>query len=96
MKPEFHPAAEREFAASAMWYESRVPGLGAQMRDDVRRAVDTLSARPLVGRRLSDDLRSYPLRRFPYKLIYRVSGDNLRIIAVAHDRRWPGFWSERR
>jgi plasmid stabilization system protein ParE len=96
MKPEFHPAAEAEFLASAAWYEGRAPSLGVQMREQVHRAIAVLCARPLIGKPLTTTLRQFPLRRFPYKLIYRVGDGNLRIIAVAHIRRRPGYWAVRR
>jgi hypothetical protein len=32
---------------------------------------------------------------FPYRLIYRVEGEEIRIYAVAHVRRKPGYWRRR-
>jgi hypothetical protein len=96
MKPAFHPAAEREFSASMEWYEARVPGLGAQMRVEMRRAIDAICVQPFLGKPFGINFRRVTLRRFPFALIYRVDGDNLRIIAVAHTRRRPGYWSSRR
>jgi len=36
------------------------------------------------------------LTRFPYSLIYTESGDEIRILAVAHHSRRPGYWRGRR
>jgi hypothetical protein len=33
---------------------------------------------------------------FPYSVFYSVLSDRVRIIAVAHDRRRPFFWRDRR
>jgi mRNA-degrading endonuclease RelE of RelBE toxin-antitoxin system len=66
------------------------------MREQVHRTVAALCARPFIGEPLTTTLRQFHLRRFPYKLIYRVDDDNLRIIAVAHIRRRPGYWAVRR
>jgi hypothetical protein len=35
------------------------------------------------------------LQRFPYGVIYRVAGDTLRILAIAHRRQRPGYWHGR-
>jgi hypothetical protein len=35
------------------------------------------------------------LKIFPYQLIYRVDGDEIRVFAVAHVRRRPGHWRRR-
>ena len=39
--------------------------------------------------------RRYVLRRFPYVIAYRESGDEIIIGAVAHTRRDPESWEER-
>ena len=33
--------------------------------------------------------------RFPFSVFYRVSGDVIEIIAVAHQSRRPGYWQSR-
>lgn len=90
MTPEFHPAAEKEFSASVAWYESRAKSLEARMSEEVHRAVQLVCDRPQIGKPTGKILRIFHLRRFPYTLMYRVKGDKLRIIAVAHNRRRPG------
>jgi toxin ParE1/3/4 len=39
--------------------------------------------------------KRYPFRRFPYQLIFREFMDRIQIIAVAHQRRRPGYWKRR-
>jgi hypothetical protein len=36
------------------------------------------------------------MRRFPLAFIYRVDAEALWIVAVAHRRRRPGYWRQRR
>jgi plasmid stabilization system protein ParE len=33
---------------------------------------------------------------FPYQIVYRLDSDDIRVIAIAHLRRRPGFWRHRR
>jgi tRNA(Ile)-lysidine synthase TilS/MesJ len=34
--------------------------------------------------------------RFPYAVIYRIASDgSIRVLAVAHHRRRPGYWRAR-
>ncbi|MBI3461482.1 MAG: type II toxin-antitoxin system RelE/ParE family toxin [Planctomycetes bacterium] len=35
------------------------------------------------------------LPRFPYRIIYEVRSDEIVILAIAHNRRRPGYWSRR-
>lgn len=39
--------------------------------------------------------RRYHLRRYPYRLVYRVVAEAVQIVAVQHDRRRPGYWRRR-
>ena len=32
---------------------------------------------------------------WPYRLVYFVENDRLVIVAVAHDKRMPGYWRDR-
>jgi hypothetical protein len=36
------------------------------------------------------------MRRFPFSIVYSVGGDNLRVLAVAHQSRRPRYWRGRR
>ena len=69
--------------------------LGAELLIEVRRIVALLCDTPNIGEPLDFHRRRFPLRRFPFGLIYRVEGDTLRILALAHRRQRPGFWRGR-
>ena len=95
MKSEFHPEAEQEFIEASVFYESRVPGLGERFIAEVERAAELLTERPEIGQRIDQVFRRMVLRRFPYLLIYSVEAEEIRIVAVAHQRRPPGYWRGR-
>ena len=39
--------------------------------------------------------RRFVLHRFPFSIIYLDDSDILSIVAVAHNKRNPGFWKQR-
>lgn len=45
----------------------------------------------LVG----DEVRHKLLIRFPYSILYVIEPDRIRVVAVAHQKRRPGYWSYR-
>ena len=51
---------------------------------------------PKIGTLGSNNMRSMPLRVFPYTPHYRVEGDIIRIFAFAHQKRRAGYWRKRR
>jgi hypothetical protein len=40
-------------------------------------------------------VRQYVFPRFPFSLVYRMRGDDVEVLAVAHGRRRPGYWRSR-
>jgi toxin ParE1/3/4 len=95
MRYEFHPEAEAEFIEAATYYERNVPGLGERFGNEVRRTIELLLDYPVLGLLIDANLRKVILSRFPYYLIYSVTSDLLRVVAVAHARRRPGYWRSR-
>ncbi|MEL6616525.1 MAG: type II toxin-antitoxin system RelE/ParE family toxin [Bacteroidota bacterium] len=93
----FHPDARSELLDAATYYEEQADGLGGQFIDEAQRVADLLGESPGLGAPVSghSDLRRWPLRRFPYYVIYRADADVLFILAVAHERRRPRYWSGR-
>ncbi|TKS58615.1 MAG: hypothetical protein EWM72_02911 [Nitrospira sp.] len=95
MRLEFHPEAKAEFIAAAVHYEQQVAGLGERFQAEIRRATDLLLNQPVVGLSAGSDLRKFILTRFPFNLYYSFTADVLRIEAVAHQSRRPGYWKSR-
>jgi toxin ParE1/3/4 len=95
MTPIFHPAAEQELASAMKIGEERAAGLGRELLSEVRRMVALLCETPNIGEPLDLRRRRFPLHRFPFRLIYRVDGHKLRILALAHRRQRPGYWRGR-
>ncbi len=40
-------------------------------------------------------VRRVAVKRFPYHVFYLEAPEELRILAVAHDRREPDYWTTR-
>ena len=95
MKLGFHPEAEQEFLEAVLRYEAKVPGLGERFHAEVHAASTALLQYPEIGSPVEADLRKLVLERFPYSLIYSYTPETIYVLAVAHDRRPPGYWQER-
>ncbi len=100
MKIRFHPSASRELEASAVWYEAQEKGLGAELIQEFQSALLKIlegpqrwPLYPKVDRKLG--VRRHPLQRFPYGIAYLSRDDEIIIVAISHDRRRPGYWTER-
>lgn len=97
---DFHPEATAEFFADVYWYDEREDGLGARFESAVRSAIDDALTSPDAwptwpGGDRVPPLRSRDVRGFPYRIVYLTRGDLLTIVAVAHEKRRPGYWRAR-
>jgi hypothetical protein len=95
-KSSFHGDAARELEEAAVYYESRVAGLGTSFLEEVERTVSLIERYPDAGAVYSRNLRRVRLDRFPYSIVYRRGTDALVIIALAHHHRRPGYWRGRK
>ena len=90
-----HPDAAAEYEQALAWYFDRSPQAAARFEIAFDAAVAAIKSHPTMFP-LCDDLHRFVLlTRYPYSLVYRVDGDDARVIAIAHSKRHRGFWSGR-
>jgi plasmid stabilization system protein ParE len=92
------PEAEEEIAHTAEWYESKRPGLGVEMVAVIEAAFEQIVDAPLacaVWRR-GRPYREKIVERFPYIIFFTIDDAVVEVVAVAHTKRKPGYWLERR
>lgn len=91
-----HPQAEAELVDGASFYAKEAnAALGESFVAEFNHAVELLREHPKLGAKWRGVLRRLRLRRFPYSILYHESESELRIVAVAHQSRRPGYWRGR-
>jgi len=88
-----------ELVAAARRYEETREGLGERLIQEAEDCVQALAQRPGLGHPIAGPdgrlgARRLSLRSFPYHLVY-LAEPELAVIAVAHDRKRPGYWANR-
>ena len=97
MKLVIVPLALSELHDAAVFYAAKANvELGLAFVTEFERTANLILANPVLGAIFSGNLRRHLLRRFPYSVIYQITAEEIRIVAVAHHRRRPGYWSERK
>lgn len=96
----FEDEADTEYREAGRWYESRRSALGLEFFDEVDSTIRRIVAFPQAATRvprLPPDLpvRRAAVKRFPYHVVFLEAPGTIRILAIAHDRRMPGYWIER-
>ena len=77
MNIRFLNPAEGEMLEAAQFYEDQAVGLGDRFLDEVEGCVELLLDRPHIGR-LVGEFRRFPLRKFPFTLIYMIEDNDSR------------------
>ena len=88
-------AARRELRRAVDWYDGEAEGLGDEFAAEVERSLQEVVDYPDAGSPHLADTRRVLTRRFPYGIIYQARGNEIVVIAVAHQRRRPDFWLHR-
>lgn len=97
MRYSVHPEAEGDLRDAAEFYRERAgPTLSQFFLAEFENGVRLLLQYPSLGAPWRNATRRYLFRRFPYSLVYTISGEVIRILAVAHQNRRPGYWRSRK
>jgi len=93
----FAPEVPEELAEAVLWYEARRSGLGEELLDEIDETLPLVGSRPRSFPRLLDvgashEIRRALLARFPYAIVFLVRQEEVRVLAVAHVKRRPGYW----
>jgi toxin ParE1/3/4 len=91
----FHPEAKDDYANAYRWYAARSDSAASDFERAFEKALTEIVDAPSRWHPVGDRHRTHLLKRFPYQIVYRVSGDAVVIIAVAHARRRPQYWKGR-
>jgi plasmid stabilization system protein ParE len=95
MHVEFHPAAFREAEDAEAWYEERSHFAASGFLRELSAAIHRLREAPNRYPGAQAGTRRILFDRFPFTIYYRVKDDTITIVAVAHQKRRPGYWSGR-
>lgn len=92
----YHSAALRELTEIAHYYEQRLPNLGSDFLDELDHVLSVVLENPHIGVVFNTPFRRILLQRFPFAVFYLVDNDFIRVVAIAHQHRKPGYWKSRR
>jgi hypothetical protein len=95
MNIQFLEPAQAELAEAVNYYNAQSEGLGFEFSDAVHATIDRIIEYPEAWALVSKRTRRCRTKRFPYGIIYQVSGSILLIIAVMHLHREPQSWRTR-
>lgn len=97
MTYSLHPGAEHDIANALDFYREQA-GLVVAERflEEFERVSKLLVEFPDLGTPTTRGRRTFPLKVFPYSVVYRNLESGIRILIVRHQHRKPSFAGGRR
>ena len=95
MRVKIHPEARAELRAARNWYQERSPLSAIAFAQTVANATSRIREAPNSFPLADHGTRKFVLQRFPFNIFYRIRDNEIVIVAVAHQKRRPGYWSNR-
>jgi len=90
-----HEAAEAEINEAADFYDLESPGLGTAFINEIERSIEIITRFPEIAPLIQGRVRKKTIIKFPYSLIYSLHYQEIRLLAVAHQKRRPFYWRGR-
>ena len=92
MKLTLTAQALQDGLAAREWYGEFDAGTAGPFSNALDRALALLLEYPHVGPPLDDVYRSLAVKDYPYRVVYAVDGETIRVAAIAHTSRKPRYW----
>lgn len=94
---ELHDEAAAEAELAVAWYrENAGEDVALRLTGEISAALDTIGAWPRRSPVDPNGVFRLALGEFPYVILYEIDGARVLVLAVAHAKRRPGYWSHRR
>ncbi|MBT8095490.1 MAG: type II toxin-antitoxin system RelE/ParE family toxin [Woeseia sp.] len=88
--------ASAELEACVNYYNSQHPQLGTEFLTEFENTAERIIESPNAARVIATGVRSRPIHRFPFYVLYRSTVEEITIVAIAHRRRRPNYWVGRK
>jgi toxin ParE1/3/4 len=95
MRVVYHPRADAELLDPARHYSRVGQTLVERFLSAYEAAVGETLEAPERWMLVEHGVRCHALASFPYSVDYQVENDAVRLVAVTHQSRKPGYWRNR-
>jgi plasmid stabilization system protein ParE len=95
MQLHFFEEASDEADEARRWYRDRSEAAETAFLRELDHALELIGHAPHRWPSYMAGAQRYVFRTYPYSIVYFVEGDIVNVVAIAHERRRPGYWRKR-
>lgn len=89
------PIAYVDIDEIVAWYEKAAPGLGKRFLTNMDWALKKIQSNPNAFTYVKYPVRRIIVEKFPYKILYQVTGEVIIILGICHAKRNSAFIKRR-
>lgn len=87
-----HPEARAELRDAVLYYRDASPQAALEFVEIYEAALAQILEAPRSNPLIIDEFRRKLLRKFPFSIFYTLAGTEVRLLAIAHQKREPFYW----
>jgi plasmid stabilization system protein ParE len=91
----FLQEAEEEIVRASSYCQQQSSGLGVDFIREIQKTCRLILISPKASPKVRNNIRRKLVRRFPFAVLYEIDPNLILVVAVAHQRREPGYWIDR-
>ncbi len=91
MKIVYHTLVQKDLDEAWRYYEGASEGLGDRFFDEFLPVIATIQRNPSHWPPTDKGRRVAQFPRFPYKLLYRVEPERVKVLVIRHQKRSPAY-----
>jgi len=91
----FFEEASDEAEEARRWYRERSEPAESAFLNELDHAIAVVVDAPNRWPKHIGGTRRYVFPTFPYSLVYFLDNEAIHVVAVAHEKRRPGYWRKR-
>lgn len=88
-KIELHPEAVIDLEQAFEWYEFKKKGLGKALVLELDKSLERIRLYPQHYQVIDFGLQAVLLKKFPYKVIFKLLDSKIVVLAIFHQKRNP-------
>jgi plasmid stabilization system protein ParE len=92
---EYLPGARVDFDESFEWYSLRSTQTAIRFANAIDSALAEVAANPSRYVSIDGIHRECSVKKFPFRIVYRVVDAGVLVVAIAHAKRRTGYWKRR-
>lgn len=89
------PGSHKDFDESFDWYADNSSDVAIRFANAINEALAEISRDPERFARIDERHRERLVKKFPFRIIYRITLNRVVVVAIAHAKRNPSYWHSR-